>query len=419
MKVSLKKIILSIALITLTINLCAHDIQLTVQPYKGIHCFANGKKIPHTLCSHDNSLGLIPLKLPENTHSIRISAKGFTDKRLAVKDLKQNTAIVLDKATSEYRYAGAISVGRQPKSVSFVNPTTVAVPLLEGKGIDIVNIANGERKRIAPPKKYASKVGFVESLVLAEQNELWVSQMTTACIHVFSLKDFSYKRSIQSSGKWGKVMAYNPVKNCVYFSNWITKDVSIIDTKGYREINRVEIGAVPRGMVCTKNGRTVYVAEFEVNGKARGQVLKIDTQTLKPIARFGKKGAKRHIVMNADETRLYVSDMAHATIEVFSTKDNSLIKGITVGDKPNTIALSPDEKILYVSCRGPNNPIKGYLHKGLEMGKIYVIDTETLSIKESWEGGNQPTGLDISPDGNTLVFSDFLDKRLRIYKKAK
>jgi hypothetical protein len=30
-------------------------------------------------------------------------------------------------------------------------------------------------------------------------------------------------------------------------------------------------------------------------------------------------------------------------------------------------------------------------------------------------GGNQCTALDVSADGHTLVFSDFLDNRLRVY----
>ena len=31
-------------------------------------------------------------------------------------------------------------------------------------------------------------------------------------------------------------------------------------------------------------------------------------------------------------------------------------------------------------------------------------------------GGNQCTGLDVSPDGNYLAFSDFLDNTIRVYK---
>ena len=93
-----------------------------------------------------------------------------------------------------------------------------------------------------------------------------------------------------------------------------------------------------------------------------------------------------------------------------------LLKKINVYSHPNTIQLSPDNRYLYVSCRGPNNP-KSYLIKGFHMGRIYVIDTVSLEIQEFWEGGNQCTGLDVSHDGSKIVFSDFLDNAIRVYLK--
>jgi DNA-binding beta-propeller fold protein YncE len=135
------------------------------------------------------------------------------------------------------------------------------------------------------------------------------------------------------------------------------------------------------------------------------------------VARLGAEGSKRHIVKDSRRGLLYVSDMARDIIEVYDLRDDSLIASVAVGAKPNTIELSPDGRLLYVSCRGPNNPDKGYLYKGYEFGRVYVVDAETLSVREWWEGGNQPTGLDVSADGRLVVFSDFLDDRLRVYRR--
>lgn len=109
--------------------------------------------------------------------------------------------------------------------------------------------------------------------------------------------------------------------------------------------------------------------------------------------------------------------MCCSKIEVYDLKERKVQKTIPVFDKPNTIALSPDGKYLYVSCRGPNNPTEGYLKKGLVLGRVYVIDTTTDTVKEFWEAGNQPTGLDISPDNRYLVISDFLDHQIRVYRR--
>ena len=49
-------------------------------------------------------------------------------------------------------------------------------------------------------------------------------------------------------------------------------------------------------------------------------------------------------------------------------------------------------------------------------GVVLVIDTATGRHFDTIVGGNQPTGLDVSPDGQFLAHSDFLDNRVTIYE---
>jgi sugar lactone lactonase YvrE len=43
-----------------------------------------------------------------------------------------------------------------------------------------------------------------------------------------------------------------------------------------------------------------------------------------------------------------------------------------------------------------------------------LLDTRDCHILDAIVGGNQPTGLDISPDGRWLAYSDFLDNRVTV-----
>ena len=63
---------------------------------------------------------------------------------------------------------------------------------------------------------------------------------------------------------------------------------------------------------------------------------------------------------------------------------------------------------IYHPDRGKDNP-KTYYIPGPEWGSILAIDTATGRILDAIVGGNQCTGLDVSPDGSLLAFSDFLD----------
>jgi hypothetical protein len=47
---------------------------------------------------------------------------------------------------------------------------------------------------------------------------------------------------------------------------------------------------------------------------------------------------------------------------------------------------------------------------------VLLFDTSTGQLLDAIVGGNQPTALDLSDDDRVLVFSDFLDNRLRVYR---
>jgi DNA-binding beta-propeller fold protein YncE len=113
---------------------------------------------------------------------------------------------------------------------------------------------------------------------------------------------------------------------------------------------------------------------------------------------------------------LYVGEFESNEIYVVDMATDRVTKLADTAERPNTIDLSPDGKVLYVSDRGKDNPTTGYLTKGLEWGTVLAIDTSTGKLLDAIVGGNQCTGLDVSPDGTLLAFSDFLDYVIRVYE---
>jgi len=111
---------------------------------------------------------------------------------------------------------------------------------------------------------------------------------------------------------------------------------------------------------------------------------------------------------------LYYDDMRYAIAYKYDWANRELLAETKIFSHPNTMKLTPDGRYLYVSCRGPNNP-KGYIYPSEVNGVIQVIRTDTFEIIAQWEQGNQPTGLDISPDGKYLATTDFSSHRLNVY----
>ncbi len=123
----------------------------------------------------------------------------------------------------------------------------------------------------------------------------------------------------------------------------------------------------------------------------------------------------RHFV--ADEARglLYIDDLILNEVYVMDLATEKVTKLCDTDQHPNTIDLSPDGKVLYISNRGKDFSATNYYVAGPEWGDVLVVDTATGEILDAIVGGNQCTGLDVSPDGKYLAFSDFLDNTIRVY----
>jgi len=107
--------------------------------------------------------------------------------------------------------------------------------------------------------------------------------------------------------------------------------------------------------------------------------------------------------------------MVEDTIWELNLANDEVKKFASTDHTPNTIVLSPDKNILFVSCRGADYSSTNYYIPGPEWGSILLFDTHNGQMLDAIIGGNQPTALNISPDGHRLVFSDFLDERLEFY----
>ncbi len=348
-------------------------------------------------------------------HIFRFYSKGYHDKkmRITVRPSMQMLEIKLERRLRDLKRVALLKTGIQPKSVEFSpDGKYFAAALLEGRGVDLFSTETFRKvKRLTPPTKYAKKVGFVEIKYLPEKNEMWVSQMTSSSIHVFSLDNFEYKRTFPTRGVWSKVIAFTPDKKTAFVSNWESHNISFIDVDSHRVFRRVRVAGIPRGMVVSNDGKMLYVCIFST-----GQIQKIDIKKQRVVKtlRF-PKGAKRHIVMDRKKNRLYVTDMRRGSVYVINALNDRVIKEIRVDQKLNTGKLTPDGKYFIVSSRGPNNR-ESYRKKGPRFGKVYVIDTEKLKIRSWVWGRNQPTGLDISPDGEYLAFTNFLNHEVEVYE---
>ncbi|MFH0739658.1 MAG: YncE family protein [bacterium] len=265
-----------------------------------------------------------------------------------------------------------------------------------GKNIANINLANG---------------GGVEMIFAKDGSKAYVSQMETA--QVFEI-DTATKKVLQvfdTKGNWTKELDFSSDGQSLFASNWVGNTVTEIDIETGKTIRQIPTVKTPRGMYATKDGNFLYVAGFD-----KGEIQKVDLKTGQGKVIYKSNGAMRHIVGDENRGVLYVSDMGKMSIMQVDLATDQVKKFATTDTNPNTIALSPDKKVLFVSCRGVNATAENYYIPGPEWGSVLLFDTQTGNMLDAIVGGNQPTALAVSPNGQQMVFSDFLDNRLQVFK---
>ena len=338
---------------------------------------------------------------------IFIEAEGFETLSETISfNEDQNLVLYLDKENQLLHKIAEWRSGGAPKQVAFTpNGEELWVTQLVGAGVEIFDPKTGELQGFVD----LPDGGSVEIIFNREGTLAYVSQMETASVYEINVSTREIIRNLDTEGSWSKVMVLSPDEKTLWVSNWSSNDVSEIDLSTGEVTERMRSVVTPRGLWVTPDGLKLYVAGFE-NGDI--EVFDLTNRESTVIHRTG--GAMRHLAGNAETGILYASELGKDYILSVDTATDEVEIFAYVDNVPNTIDLSPDGKVLYVSSRGRNNS-ESYHLIGPEWGSIAVIDTATGDYLDAIIGGNQPTGLDVSPDGTMLAYSDFLDHRITVY----
>jgi Uncharacterized conserved protein len=101
-------------------------------------------------------------------------------------------------------------------------------------------------------------------------------------------------------------------------------------------------------------------------------------------------------VLTRDQRRLFVTMPLVNQVAAIDTDTWKVIKNIDTGYKPTHLALSPDEKTLWVAAQNHDDAA----------ASVTVIDTKALTVLSSLRLGRAPHRLAFSPDGKVVAVSN-------------
>jgi YVTN family beta-propeller protein len=311
----------------------------------------------------------------------------------------------LDPAGLLHHKLGEARTGSNPKQVTFSpDGKELWVTLLGGHGVEVFDVPGLRRKRNIRLGEH----GAVEVVFSRDGRTAYASQMETASVWVIDRRTYRVRRHLATGGVWSKVLALSPDQRTLYVANWVSNDVSVIDLRSGRVRRLLPTVRTPRGLWPTPDGRRLYVAGFD-----NGELERIDLRSGRRKVLLRTGGAMRHLVGDPRRGRLYADDMGTSEAFVVDLASGRVRRLAATDSTPNTIDLSPDGRVLYVSNRGRNGSC--YCAPGPEWGSVLAIDAASGRVLDAMVGGNQTTGLDVSANGRLLVFTDFLDNRLSLF----
>ena len=219
---------------------------------------------------------------------------------------------------------------------------------------------------------------------------------------------------------------------------------SIIDTKTMQVVKRVRDDGLQSGIVESKDGRRIYVAQgqWDSVGVFRRTPSKHGgIGTIKKVANWRLHPKKPTdfpwgMALSPNGKRLYTTGFSGDSLFTVDTLTGKVLSRVKTGAYPYAVVLSPDGKRAYVSnwgqfnadaALGVNSPIApppvtygGYNSTNSDSVWTYDITGNTPKVVAATkigdnlngadvEGGSSPSGMALSPDGHTLAVTSSND----------
>jgi YVTN family beta-propeller protein len=193
-------------------------------------------------------------------------------------------------------------------------------------------------------------------------------------------------------------MTFSPDGRYLYTTDngvlWMTETgqggntVSIIDTRTESLVGTIGLGKYrrPHGIdVDPKTGNLLVTTELP------SMLLMIDARARKIVKEYDIKGKAPHIVkLSKDRVWAYTSNTDTGALSAVNLKTGE-VKVIPIGERPQGMAFSPDNRRLYVT--------------NMNSDSIGIIDTQSKTRIGDIPTGKGPVRVRVTPDGKTLVYA--------------
>ena len=230
----------------------------------------------------------------------------------------------------------------------------------------------------------------VESALSPDGKTLYVSNFRRSSVMFIDLASKTVTEEIKT-GTHPKVLAVSPDGSSLFAANWATNDVSQIDVKSATVARTLKAGRQPRGMAATKSGK-LYVANFF------GDSIDVfEGKDLDQKHRIRVCKCPRHLALSPDEKTLYISCLNFSQLHAMDLGTETIAHRVPIGKAPKSIAVSKDGRYVYSADYG-------------ESRSMSVVDTRDWTSRVfPIPGMDRGSGVAVAPDGRKALVTGWYD----------
>jgi PQQ-dependent catabolism-associated beta-propeller protein len=204
-----------------------------------------------------------------------------------------------------------------------------------------------------------------------------------------------------TAGTDPECVAIAPDGQALYLSNEDAGTASIVDVASGRHTAALIVGTEPEGVTASPDGKLVYVTAETSN-----VISVIDAKQQRTAANILVDSRPRAVIFTRDSKHAWATAELGGTVMLIDVTRNAVLHHIRLGhtEKPVGLALSPDEKRLYVATGRGNG--------------VAVIDTNSRKVVKSIPTGERVWGIAITPDGKKLYAANSLGNTISVIDTA-
>jgi YVTN family beta-propeller protein len=234
----------------------------------------------------------------------------------------------------------------------------------------------------------------VESVISSDGKTIYASNFARNSVQVIDVATHKLRREL-SAGLHPKIVVLSHDGKTLFAANWSGASVTVVDLESGKIVRTLAAGLHPRGMALTKKG-VLYVANFD------GASIDVFygegfTQTY----RLAVCRIPRHLALSPEEKTLYISCYHDSEVAALDLETETVTHRVPVGTNPKSIEVSRDGRYVFSADYGE------------EAHGVSVVDTTDWTARSFVVPGmDRGSGIAVTPDGEHALVTGWYDNHV-------